>query len=387
MPIIRIPRDAPPEVRETFQQIQTILTRLTGDRNINHHGRRTINAGDAVDAKDYVTLRQLQRLLTESIAASGGGEQSVTQPGSVLVPPILIVGFTEGSVLFVGSGGQAAQNNALFRWDDVNGRLIVDGEIHEAIWRGEVLAVDVGGTGLSGGMSGGILAFVAPDVLQSSAELGEGLIIVGGGAGATPSTDALLGGDPIAPPDGSAWLVQTSATAFEVRARISGVTRTLTAAAIVNVDALGAIDGDGSPGDPLAVITDGVTIEVNPSNELEVIFPASYYPIKFTVGDSAPIGTGVKQYTYVIPPDGGGDFVSWDLRSAQSASLEVNVRKGGSSVTSGNNPELVAATQDDDNDLSDWSDTAVAAGNVITIDVVANDNSEFFELTLFVLRS
>ncbi len=59
MSIIRIPRDASPEVRESFRQIQEALTKIIGDRNVNHSGRRTINAGDAVDPQDYVTLRQL----------------------------------------------------------------------------------------------------------------------------------------------------------------------------------------------------------------------------------------------------------------------------------------------------------------------------------------
>ena len=81
MSIIRIPRDAPPEVRESFRQIQEILTRLAGERNVDHHGRRTINAGDAVDPQDYVTLRQLGEEVTVQLRRGQAGT-----PGAPGVP-------------------------------------------------------------------------------------------------------------------------------------------------------------------------------------------------------------------------------------------------------------------------------------------------------------
>lgn len=61
------------------------------------------------------------------------------------------------------------------------------------------LGVSSGGTGLTGGTSGGILGFTGPSTLASSVALTAGALVVGGGAGATPtplslgSADALLG--------------------------------------------------------------------------------------------------------------------------------------------------------------------------------------------------
>lgn len=56
-----------------------------------------------------------------------------------------------------------------------------------------VLPVANGGTGLSSGTSGGILAYTAAGTLASSAALGANLPVIGGGAGAAPSTGTRSG--------------------------------------------------------------------------------------------------------------------------------------------------------------------------------------------------
>lgn len=53
--------------------------------------------------------------------------------------------------------------------------------------------VNHGGTGLTGGTSGGILAFVGPTTIASSALLAQHGIVLGGGVGAVPSTPVALG--------------------------------------------------------------------------------------------------------------------------------------------------------------------------------------------------
>jgi len=55
------------------------------------------------------------------------------------------------------------------------------------------LGVANGGTGLTAGTSGGILAYTATGVLASSAALTANKVVVGGGAGVVPSTTNLLG--------------------------------------------------------------------------------------------------------------------------------------------------------------------------------------------------
>lgn len=55
------------------------------------------------------------------------------------------------------------------------------------------LGVESGGTGIASGISGGILGFTDTDTIASSALLGANRIVLGGGAGATPSTPVGLG--------------------------------------------------------------------------------------------------------------------------------------------------------------------------------------------------
>jgi hypothetical protein len=55
------------------------------------------------------------------------------------------------------------------------------------------LPVDNGGTGLTAGTSGGVLAFTAAGTLASSAELAVNNLVLGGGAGAAPTTLGSLG--------------------------------------------------------------------------------------------------------------------------------------------------------------------------------------------------
>jgi hypothetical protein len=55
------------------------------------------------------------------------------------------------------------------------------------------LAVANGGTGLTAGTSGGILAYTGTGTLASSAALAANKVVIGGGAGVVPSTTSLLG--------------------------------------------------------------------------------------------------------------------------------------------------------------------------------------------------
>jgi hypothetical protein len=55
------------------------------------------------------------------------------------------------------------------------------------------LPIANGGTGLTAGTSGGILAYTATGTLASSAALAANKVVIGGGAGVVPSTTTLLG--------------------------------------------------------------------------------------------------------------------------------------------------------------------------------------------------
>lgn len=86
------------------------------------------------------------------------------------------------------------------QWDPGSGRRQYWYDEDDAAWHGNMssmaggtLSVPDGGTGLPGGTSGGILAFTAPTVLASSAALGAGRLVIGGGVGVVPGTPLDLG--------------------------------------------------------------------------------------------------------------------------------------------------------------------------------------------------
>jgi hypothetical protein len=60
-------------------------------------------------------------------------------------------------------------------------------------YSGTALPVANGGTGLTAGTSGGVLAYTASGTLASSAALAANKVVIGGGAGVAPSTTTLLG--------------------------------------------------------------------------------------------------------------------------------------------------------------------------------------------------
>lgn len=62
--MIRIPTSAAPDVQQAFRDTQAQLSLLLGSANINLHGRRVINAHDAIDPSDYTTRAELDRLVS-----------------------------------------------------------------------------------------------------------------------------------------------------------------------------------------------------------------------------------------------------------------------------------------------------------------------------------
>ncbi len=66
--------------------------------------------------------------------------------------------------------------------------LVSIGTITTGTWSATTIAVNKGGTGLTAGTSGGILAYTGTGTLASSALLAANAVVVGGGAGVVPST-------------------------------------------------------------------------------------------------------------------------------------------------------------------------------------------------------
>ncbi len=75
----------------------------------------------------------------------------------------------------------------------VTSSLTSVGTITTGVWTGTTIAVANGGTGLTAGTSGGVLAYTAAGTLASSAALAANQLVLGGGAGVVPATLGSLG--------------------------------------------------------------------------------------------------------------------------------------------------------------------------------------------------
>ena len=196
----------------------------------------TIVPGDAIDVDstdpanpivnvkvDGVTIgfngsNELESIVTGGItqltgdvtAGPGSGSQAATlasviaaggPTGSATVAPIITYD-AKGRLTAVSSAtitpaaSSITSPQALTRVDDTNVTLTLGGTPSTALlqpasitagWTGQ-LAVARGGTGLASGTSGGVLGFTASGTIASSALLAANSLMVGGGAGATPST-------------------------------------------------------------------------------------------------------------------------------------------------------------------------------------------------------
>ncbi len=104
---------------------------------------------------------------------------------------------TVGGAVTVGTvpASEIASPAALTKTDDTNVTLTLGGTPATSLlravsltlgWTG-LLGVARGGTGLASGTSGGVLGYTASGTLASSAALGANGVVIGGGAGATPT--------------------------------------------------------------------------------------------------------------------------------------------------------------------------------------------------------
>lgn len=123
----------------------------------------------------------------QQVAGLGTANQILTSNGAGALPSF--------------QSAATALGQALTKGDDTNVTLTLGGSPSTALlaatsitagWTGQ-LSVSRGGTGLSSGTSGGILGYTATGTLASSVALTANALVLGGGAGATPSPMASLG--------------------------------------------------------------------------------------------------------------------------------------------------------------------------------------------------
>lgn len=157
---------------------------------------------------------------------------------------------------------------------------------------------------------------------------------------------------------------------------VAGLSGVLADPQTVDVDAAGALDGDGSAGSPLAVRVDGVTIQVNGSNELEVIGGGGVLRTviyELDGGGSALTGSFTR---YVRVPF-TGTITKWTLLADAAGSIVIDVWKDtfanfpptdADSITAGNEPELSTDNEAEDSTLTGWT-LSVTAGDVLGFNV------------------
>ncbi len=160
-----------------------------------------------------------------------------------------------------------------------------------------VVPVSGGGTGLTSGTSGGIPCYTAPGTIASSIALGAGLPVIGGGAGACPTTGTISG-------TGSELVTTTGPQ---------------TTGAYVQIDANGNhIAGIPSTGNP-AVLFSGV---------------ATAGSATFVAASSPATDTTI--FTYVLPALTTGDKVCYDaifVHSGTATSFILKQKLGATTLT------------------------------------------------------
>lgn len=97
-------------------------------------------------------------------------------------------------------------------------------------------------------------------------------------------------------------------------------------------------------------------------------------------GGSTAIATGEKNAQRRCVK--AGTIKGWSLDVKTSATITVDVYKNGSKVSGTGSPAITAGTTASSTDLSGWTDTTFARGDLFTINVTANDNATWLGLTM-----
>jgi hypothetical protein len=135
----------------------------------------------SVDVAGAVTLQKVNKLTLTTPAA--GATLTLADGKTFTVSNTLTFTGTDSSSVAFGAGGTVAYTGV-----DIN----TSGQV-TATHLASALPVTQGGTGLTSGTSGGILAYTASGTLASSGALTANVPVIGGGAGVAPSSGARSG--------------------------------------------------------------------------------------------------------------------------------------------------------------------------------------------------
>lgn len=111
--------------------------------------------------------------------------------------------------------------------------------------------------------------------------------------------------------------------------------------------------------------------------------------LTFAVGDSSPVSTGAKTKTRIVCPY-TGTIVRWKLITDQSASVTLDVWKDASAIPTNANtitasakPSTSGTEFNSSSTLTGWT-TSVTEGDILELEVEANDNAEYIALMLVI---
>ncbi len=142
------------------------------------------------DSATSQSARNLRLNITESSTGVGSVRSLILGSGCQIEKFYLINNTGTGAKTVkntTGTGISVPAGKATLVYN--NGTNVVDAATYfTSLTLGSALPVASGGTGLTAGTSGGVLAFTATGTLASSTALAASALVIGGGAGAAPST-------------------------------------------------------------------------------------------------------------------------------------------------------------------------------------------------------
>jgi hypothetical protein len=142
------------------------------------------------DSATTQAARNLRLNITESSAGIGSVRNLILGSGCQIEKFYLINNTGTGAKTIKntsGTGISVPAGKATLVYN--NGTNVVDAASYfTSLTLGSALPVASGGTGLTAGTSGGVLAYTASGTLASSGALAASALVIGGGAGAAPST-------------------------------------------------------------------------------------------------------------------------------------------------------------------------------------------------------